>query len=127
MSNVFDEIKSYLTGALASLVSLIVGHRLGIQSERRKEYNEIADEFYAVVNRELTAGAAHTFQLDDKIVHALRRRMASRQQRRFDSALQAYKIAAQQTEQDSAGQVLFVDVKSVNNALRELAKVVHRK
>lgn len=127
MSNVFDEIKSYLPGFFTSLVSLIVGYRLGIQSERRKEYNEIADEFYAVVNRELTVGAAHTFQLDDKMVNALRRRMGSWHQRRFDSALQAYRIATQQTEQDSAGQVLFVDVESVNYSLRELARVVQRK
>jgi hypothetical protein len=98
-----------------------------MMSERRKEYNEIADEFYATVNRELTTGAAHTFQLNDTMVNALRRRMNGSQLRKFDIALQAYSIAAQRTKQDSSGQTIFVDVESVNHSLRELARVVRRK
>lgn len=127
MINVLDTIISFLPEFVTGLVSLIIGHMLGMMSERRKEYNEIADEFYAVVNRELTDGAAHTFHLDDTRINALRRRMGFLQLRRFDSALQAYRIAAQQTKMDPAGQVLFVDVESVNNSLRELARVVRRK
>jgi hypothetical protein len=127
MQEFFEKLNTFLPDVLTALVSSLAGYWLGVGSERRKEYNEIADEFYAVVNRELIDGAAHTFQLDDTMVNALRRRMYGSQLRKFDSALQAYRIEAQRTKQDSAGQVLFVDVESVNHSLRELARVVRRK
>jgi hypothetical protein len=111
---------------VSSLVSGWVGYRLGISAEQRKEYNELADNLYLQVDRELTAASAHNFGISEADVKLLERRMGWIQRRQFQRALAKFRAAADRTEPDSSGQVHFVNTDAVNLALRELAKTLKR-
>ena len=111
----------------SSLTTLLIGYRLGINSERRKEYNELADPLYTKLNRRLSAASAHTFAIDEQTRDAVRRRMGIIQRRKFDAALREFDTATAKTTQDDCGQVHYTDVDAVNASLLKLAKVLKRK
>ena len=90
-----------------------------IHSERRKEYNELADPLFAKVNATVSEAAGHTFGISDLEVAQIRRRMSLLQRLRFDFALANYRKAAK-TKVDPIGQMLFTDADAVNLALQRL-------
>ena len=105
---------------------MVIGYRLGIHSERRKEYNELADPLFAKVNATVSEAAGHTFGISDLEIVQIRRRMSLPQRLRFDAAIAAYKEAAETTV-DPVGQVFFTNVDAVNDSLKRIAKVLYRK
>ena len=116
-----------MIAAFSALLGGGVGYRLGLASERRKEYNEIADRLFLKVNQELREHSAGHFYIDDGDVALMRRRMGPLQRRRFDSAYSGFVSASKEKWTDAAGQSFFRDVDSVNAALKELASVLKRR
>ena len=103
----------------------LVGYRLGIRSDRRKEYNELAEPFFVKANQEI-----HSFRMihfDQSEIDILRRRMGYWQRRRFDAAIVEFREAANGTKRDEAGQPFYTDVEGVNRALKKIAGVLKRK
>ncbi len=112
---------------VSSLIGGWVGYRLGICAERRKEYNELADQLFLQVDRKLTADSAHNFGISEVDIKLLERRMHWTQRRRFRRALENFRAVAVSTTRDSAGQLHYVDPDAVNQSLQRIAKILKRK
>lgn len=112
---------------VSSLAGLLIGYRFGIHSERRKEYNELADPLFTKVNQKLEPYAAHWFHIDDTEIEQIRRRMGWLQRMKFDSAIAVYQQASSKCAISDGGESYFTEVNEVNESLRKIARVLQRK
>lgn len=127
METVYAIINSNaLSGIVGLLIGIFIGHRLQLWLSRRSEYNELADPLFLRVDRVLEAHSAHTFHIPEDEVKLLRRRMSPWHRKRFDAALAKYNDAAEKQTLDNLGHAHFTDPDEVNDALRQVAKVLGR-
>lgn len=104
-----------------------MGYRLGVSAEKRKEYNELADQVFIKVDRKVEASDGHNFDIPRADIKLLRRRMSVIQRRRFDATVAEFDEAARATIQDSNGQVFYTEPSKVSDSLRQIAKILKRK
>lgn len=122
-----DTAQQLLILFISVLASGLLGFRAGIIAERRKEYNELADNMAAHCDVELKPHSATCFALLEVDVKQMRRRMGQHQRRRFDLAVERFRAASRDIVRDDAGQPFYADTDSVNAALRDIVKLVQRK
>ncbi len=85
-----------LVGFLTFFLGLLLGHRLTVSNERRKEFNEVASPIYRsleVQRRSLEEGSYPGAVLDENSFIEIQRRTPYMQRRAFAGAVQDYVLA----------------------------------
>lgn len=119
-----------LSGLLGVLVGAWLGHRFTITSQRRVEYNEVADQMFATLSRIHAQGiTAYTKLPDDTEYALLQRRMSPIQRFQFESQLNKFKLEYNSIAQthDRHGEVTLGDTTACMAALSSVIKCLHHK
>ncbi|WP_102795131.1 hypothetical protein [Bowmanella denitrificans] len=112
-------------GIVGILIGGLVGNRLAIGRDRRKEYNEIADALHErLENQALTAQKGQfpndANSLDNASFIPLRRKLSNRQNRKLDAAIEDYASSKQQCGYIETGLYQFNKPEILIAAIRKL-------
>lgn len=118
-----------VAGIVGILIGGLVGNRLAMGRDRRKEYNEIANELYErLENQALIAKNGHfpndANGLDNASFIAWRRKLSDRQNKRLDIAIKEYAAAKQQCGFFETGFYQFNKAEILIEAIRKLQTFV---
>ena len=122
-----EVVEKILLVALGAIGGALIGYQFRLSLAKRKEYNELADKLFLIVDQELDEAAAHWFSISGKDAKLIARQMNLIQRRKFERAIKDYKLAASKTKQDGSGQMFFCDPGKVNEALKSIAKLLKRR
>ena len=124
VSSIVETMSNLFIGAL---IGSWIGYRYGIKSDRRKEYNEIAEPIAIRCQFEIAPGG-RPISFEANEIEMLRRRLGPIQRWRFNAAYAAYNSAVESSKiQNSLGQYRIPEVEAVNKALKRIRKTLPRK
>ena len=117
---------------LIFLLGLVLGNRLAIGRDKRKEYNEVADLIYSALAKEaksIKSNGAVAYGPDYSDLDDLSRRMPFYNKSKFNKALENYKLQRNEKnrKQDNYGQPFYVDPEKIIISINELIKFTNRK
>lgn len=124
----FSELAAGIVGIL---IGGLVGNRLAIGRDRRKEYNEIADALHErLENQALIAQNGHfpndANGLDNTSFIPLRRKLSGRRNKKLDIAIKEYAAAKQQCGFFETGLYQFNKPEILIAAIRKLQTFVRQ-
>jgi len=127
----FINIYSGIFGILTFLLGLFLGNRLAIGRDKRKEFNEIADEIYSVLLKKREGaekGLIWNGPTKEQFAHLIRR-ASSVAKLSISKSIEKYNKAIDQNNisHDSYGQLFYSRPEEVTNAIDLLLQHVQRK
>ena len=123
IDNVFITIG---VGLVTGLIGLLVGNRLAIGRDRRKEFNSLAERIRIQLLRE-KEGPSPNSAIPDKVTFMLfRERLPFWKRRAFDRALQNYQNSKkeQNWERDQYGSVSYKDQTLIIHSIEALLNII---
>jgi len=119
-------------GIVGILIGGLVGNRLAITRDRRKEYNEIADALHERLENQALIAQQGQFptdanSLDNASFIPLRRKLSNRQNRKLDAAIEDYASATQQCGYFETGLYHFNNPELLIGAIRKLQTFVKQR
>lgn len=124
------DITHLLTLIIGGAIGTVFGNWLAIGRDKRKEFNEIAEEVHLLLTKEtfyLLKSNVMVDGLTEIDIEKLRRRISVFKRKGFDLAVIKYKKAKANREKSGAGQVLYKDTKGVVEAIQALQKYANRR
>ncbi|REG82161.1 hypothetical protein [Marinomonas pollencensis] len=120
------------TGIVGILVGGLVGNRLAIGRDRRKEYNEIVDALHERLESQALIAQKGQFpndahSLDNASFIPLRRKLSNRQNKKLDVAIEGYAAAKQQCGYFETGLYHFNKAEILIAAIRKLQTFVKQR
>lgn len=114
------------------LAGLILGNWLAIGRDKRKEFNEVADEVHFALKKQketIQNGRAVKRGPEDKDLEKLKRRIPFYKKRKLDTSLQKYFEATSKEnwKQDGYGEIFYNDTKKVIESIDSLIQFTSRK
>jgi hypothetical protein len=123
IDNVFITIG---VGLVTGLIGLLIGNRMAIGRDRRKEFNSLIEPIRILLLRERERPTPYS-TIPDKIDFAvLRDRLTLRKRRAFDRALENYQKSKSEENQvrDQLGSVFYKDETLIIHSIEELLKII---
>lgn len=119
-------------GIVGILIGGLVGNRLALGRDQRKEFNEIADALHERLENQALIAQNGQFPndangLDNASFIPLRRKLSNRQNRKLDAAIENYSSAKQQCGYFEAGIYHFNKSDILIAAIRELQTFVKQR
>jgi len=114
------------------LTGLILGNWLAIGRDKRKEFNEIADDVhYSLIEQknDIEKGRAVKRGPEDKEIENLKRRMPFYKKKSFEKSLRNYLRATsnENWKRDGYGDTSYEDSQKVIDSINELIQFISRK
>lgn len=119
-------------GIVGVLIGGIVGNRLAIGRDRRREYNEIADALHERLEHQALIAQKDQFPndangVDETSFISLRRRLSGRKNRALDVAIEEYSAAKKECGYFEEGIYHFNDPETLIKAIRQLQSFVKQR
>lgn len=112
------------------LIGLLVGNRLAIGRDKRKEFNAIAERITIVLFNARESPSPSDEWLNKMDIHFFREALSFWRRRNFDAALRAYKQACgddNNTTEDKYGDISYKDTDLVAHCVGRLPRLTRKR
>ena len=122
-----------ITGLLGTFVGLILGNRLALGRDKRREFNETASPIFEILEKQKIAAKSGSFPnsanaFSENSIIQLKQHISSNEGKGLDSSMEEYEAAKQDCGNfNSGGYYEFSNPQVLIDAIENLQQYVRRK